>query len=280
MIAHNFVIDVLEYLRLVQYTKEQVWDYESAQISCPVIIPEPLETSYQHVLQSRYSTKPQLIEKEENEHHSISLAIFSKQKQTVKGNWTVKVKPIVQNKLEPITSVRNFQDNTYISSTDPRIVALKNRIVSSGDSGLIQTRKLYNFVLSYLEYKNPIMGLYSYEEAFEKRQVDCGGFCTLLASLLASVHISSSLAVGFLKTVTPPYAAMHVWLEIHMKDGSIFPLDPSVDWRRRKGISRRWGGFGYIGSDRVVVSYGTDIFLTIHGKKMHFPIVQHPVNFD
>src|SRR3989338_8138740 len=63
------------------------------------------------------------------------------------------------------------------------------------------------FVISYLTYGNPIKGLYTAEEAREKRVVDCGGFDTLLQDELKHYGIKSEVVAGFWSD-----GKMHAWL--------------------------------------------------------------------
>ncbi|GIW63360.1 MAG: hypothetical protein KatS3mg091_162 [Patescibacteria group bacterium] len=59
---------------------------------------------------------------------------------------------------------------------------------------------------------------------------------------------------------------MHAWLETQLPNKVWFPMDPSLEWKRKKGLTKRQGGFGYIPADRLVVSFGCDFDIKIGGK--------------
>ena len=105
------------------------------------------------------------------------------------------------------------------------------------------------FVISYLTYGNPIDGLYTAQEAREKRVVDCGGFDSLLQDELKKKGIESKIVAGFWAGYETN--GMHAWLEI----GDI-PADPSMEYLRRKGRTRKSGKLGFVGSDRIAFSIG------------------------
>lgn len=70
---------------------------------------------------------------------------------------------------------------------------------------------------------------------------------------------------------------MHAWPEALLPDGSWFPFDPSLEWRRGTGQTKRQGGFGYIPDDRLVVSYGQDFTIKYKGKPIRLDILQNPI---
>ena len=70
---------------------------------------------------------------------------------------------------------------------------------------------------------------------------------------------------------------MHTWIEIQLPDESWFPIDPSIEWRRTKGLTKRLGGFGVVPDDRLVISYGEDFKVNIDGNKFIIDIIQHPI---
>ncbi len=109
------------------------------------------------------------------------------------------------------------------------------------------------FVIEYLTYGNPIDGLYTAQEARDKRVVDCGGFDTLLQDELKKKDIESNVVAGFWSD-----GNMHAWLEI----GTI-PADPSMEYLRKHGRTRKSGMLGFVGSDRIAFSTGN-------------PFLQHP----
>lgn len=103
------------------------------------------------------------------------------------------------------------------------------------------------FVISYLTYGNPIDGLYTADEAREKRVVDCGGFDTLLQDELKKRGIESKIVAGFWAGYE--VNGMHAWLEI-----ADIPADPSIEYLRRQGRTKKSGRLGFVGGDRIAFS--------------------------
>lgn len=181
------------------------------------------------------------------------------------------------------------QSNRFIHPYHPKIRALARKIVGQEKNLFQIVKKIYLFVLDYLIYDNPIEGLYSDLESLEKKKVDCGGFSTLSISILNSLNIPARLVVGFiikknfLKSILEKFYVLsftfadlfiHAWLEVLLPDNSWFPIDPSIEWRRNHGLSKREGGFGIIPNDRLVLSYGCDLKYKIEKKKYHLDIIQ------
>ncbi len=146
-----------------------------------------------------------------------------------------------------------------------------------GENGpaLAVVQRLYAHVVRTLHYGNPIPGLYSARDALQLPAVDCGGFCSLLAALLAAKNIPTRLLVGFL--VGYQRCGMHVWLEARLSGGQWLPLDPTHDHLYRAGRDRKSGRFGFVGSDRIVFSVGADWRLSVAGTDVPVVILQHPV---
>jgi len=70
---------------------------------------------------------------------------------------------------------------------------------------------------------------------------------------------------------------MHVWPEIQLPDKTWFPIDPAIEWRRTKRLTKRLGGFGFIPDDRLIISFGEDFKININGEKFIIDILQHPI---
>jgi len=182
--------------------------------------------------------------------------------------------------------------NRFINGKDPKIKSLAKKVLGQETNLLTVVKKLYDFTLDYLTYGKPIDWLYPYSQALNEKITDCGGFSTFLASLLQSQNIPSRLVVGFIikkniiKDLLNPFHVlrytfhnlfMHAWLEVLLPDGSFFPLDPSIEWRRKMGKTQRQGGFGFIPADRIVTSYGCDFELKINGKNYKIDLLQKPI---
>jgi len=185
-----------------------------------------------------------------------------------------------------------LKPNQFINGKDQKIKSIAKKILGQETSLLKVVKRLYDFTLAYLIYGKPINGLYSYSQALNEKITDCGGFSTFLASLLQSQNIPSRLVVGFIikkniikylliKLQLTSYGLqdlfMHAWLEVLLPDGSFFPLDPSIEWKRKKGKTQRQGGFGFIPADRLVTSYGCDFELKVYEEVHKIDLLQKPI---
>ena len=145
--------------------------------------------------------------------------------------------------------------------------------------------RINNFVLEYLKYGKPIEGLHPYTQEIEERVTDCGGFSTLMLSLFQSLKIPARLVVGYIINENfisrilshSKFLLMHAWPEALLPDGSWFPFDPSLEWKRAKGLTRRQGGFGCIPDDRLVVSYSQNFMIDHEVKPIRLDILQNPI---
>jgi transglutaminase-like putative cysteine protease len=234
-----------------------------------------------------------------------------------KSEITFIVKPLpFKSSINPNLTLSSYQKtkipkvyltpNRFINGKDEKIKSLAKKVLGQETNLLTVVKKLYDFTLDYLTYGKPIDGLYPYSQALEEKTTDCGGFSTFLASLLQSKNIPSRLVVGFLikrksflkeilsivnlprlifkfkklevRWLTLDDLLIHAWLEVLLPDGSFFPLDPSIEWRRKKGKTQRQGGFGFIPADRLVVSYGCDFELKVYGKVYKIDLLQKNLN--
>jgi len=213
------------------------------------------------------------------------------------------VKPFsFKSSINPSLSLYSYQKtkipkiyltpNRFINGDDPKIKSLAKKIIGKEKNLLKVLKNLYNFTLDYLTYGKPIDGLYPYHQALNEKTTDCGGFSTFLASLYQSLNIPSRLVVGFIikKNFIKDFLntlhvirytfhdlLMHAWLEILLPNGKWFPLDPSIDWRRKKGLTKRKGSFGFIPNDRLVTSYGCDFEVKIGEENYKIDLLQKPL---
>ncbi len=165
--------------------------------------------------------------------------------------------------------------NNFVSGEDPQIKKMALKIVGSEKNVLIIAKRINDFVISYLEYKSPILDLYTYKEALDKRQVDCGGFDTFFVSLCLAVGIPARVVCGFLAGYGLNH--MHAWAEFMLPSGEWIPVDPSMEQLFSLRKTKKSGRFGYVGSDRVIFSYGCDIPVVVDGAVVKLPILQNPV---
>jgi len=182
-----------------------------------------------------------------------------------------------------------IRPNRFINGKDPKIKFLAKKVLGQEKNLLKVVKKLYDFTLDYLAYGKPIDGLYPYHQALNEKTTDCGGFSTFLASLFQSQNIPARLVVGFiikkniiknlLNTLhvtryTLHNLLIHAWLEILLPNNQWFPLDPSIEWKRKKNQTQRQGGFGFIPDDRLATSFGCDFELKIEGRNYKIDLLQ------
>lgn len=186
-----------------------------------------------------------------------------------------------------------IQPNRFINGEDKQIKQIAKKIVGKEINLYQIIKKLYSYTLNYLAYANPIDRLYPYQQALLNKKTDCGGFSTFFLSLCHSLNIPSRLVVGFLikksqlKKILNLFHVssfvfqdlfIHAWPEILLPNGYWFPLDPSIEWRRKNGLTKRNGGLGEIPADRLVVSFGCDFNIKIGDKIYQFDLLQKPIS--
>lgn len=182
--------------------------------------------------------------------------------------------------------------NRFINGEVKEIQKQTKKVINEEKNVKAVLKKLYQHTLRYLKYGDPILGLYSYADVLQYQTTDCGGFSTYLLSLFQAVGIPGRLVVGFLikrslrsnllsflnlQSLNFDSLSIHAWAEIQLPDKTWFPMDPAMEWRRGKGLTKRLGGFGIISNDRLVMSYGEDFKVNIDGKKFIVDILQQPV---
>lgn len=220
------------------------------------------------------------------------LILESTDTQTINFEAILKEQSIKISHKKPIflpKAKEYIRNNKYINSNDLQIKSIAKKIKGKTTAEIL--RNSYDFVLSYLEYGYPYEGLYSYSQALRYRVTDCGGFSTLLCSILNAKGIPTRLVSGFLlkedRSTKILYLlnfplsfnnlSMHAWVEALMPDGSWFVMDPSIEWRRNKKLTNRVGGFGFVPNDRLVVSFGQDFKVNFNNKQYEIPLLQNPI---
>lgn len=264
----------------------------------------PQSNQYQTISQLVIDPKAQIIQ-DKVWHNKILLI-------NTKISLTFHQQPkIIKQTINPTLTIQDYsprlikehsyllESNRFINGQDSKIKKIIGdlKIAPTKDTQLFSIiNSLYKYTLNNLTYGNPIDGLYSYDQALTEKETDCGGFSTLLLSLIQSVRIPARLVVGFLiknrgifqKTLSMLHVTrfafrdllIHVWVEVLLPDKAWFPLDSAVEWRRSRGLTKKQGGFGLIPADRLVVSYGQDINIKIENIKYKIEILQKPINMS
>lgn len=261
----------------------------------------PQTNHFQLISNLKISPEPDMIVKTKYNNNRVATFRLNDVKEKVKIQFAAELKTISLEMNSSLT-IDNYSNTTiqqfnnllhpdrFINGKDQKIVALATKIVGKEKRLQRIASKLYDFTVKYLSYGKPIKGLYSYKQTLEDRTTDCGGFSTFLASLLQSLGIPSRLVVGYLINedifhklfpnyfqLTTKNLIMHAWLELILPDKQWFPLDPSIEWRRGKRLTKRKGGFGYIPADRIITSFGQDYKIDLDHKKYSADLLQDPI---
>lgn len=254
-----------------------------------LIIPMPLKTSYQ-TIQKSPSFLPAAEQKIEarfqNPYAIWNFKVEPDQELVFEEFFEVLVRPIFVDLATKfnISEYKNcskktvelfLQPNAHFQPDDPQLQDLAHDLKGDEVDVLAIIKRLNEHVRNFLHYGNAIPGLYSAQQAYQKKQVDCGGFATLLGSLCMALGIPARLVSGFWAGY--PVNTMHAWLEIMLPNGTWLPADPSIEQLFGEGKTRKSGRLGFIGSDRIALSLGCDLTLDIDNQKMHTDILQTPL---
>jgi transglutaminase-like putative cysteine protease len=167
----------------------------------------------------------------------------------------------------------NLIPNLFVQSDHPTIKSIANSLVAGVGSDSEKAKKCFDWVIDYLEYANPVRGLYSSVQALTDRRVDCGGFSTLLTALLRATKIPARCVFGWAIESKFGY---HAWVEFFDNKKSLWiPCDPSVSQLGKR--TNLDAGFGFINDNRIIFSVGEDLDLIGGGIKWNIPLLQSPV---
>lgn len=164
--------------------------------------------------------------------------------------------------------------SNHLQSNAKRIKQLAE-LIREGEQNVLRTiQRINHYVITHLTYGNTTSGLYSALEALENEMVDCGGFDSLFVSLCNALGIPARIVSGFWAGY--PKNNMHAWVEVMLPNGQWIPADPSAEHLRRKGRIAKSGKLGFVGSDRIMLSFGCDIPIQIDGNAIIIDILQTP----
>lgn len=167
-----------------------------------------------------------------------------------------------------------LRPNRFIQLTD-EVRRLSAKIVAGEKDVLLILKKINRYLIDHLHYGSPIEGLYSSSDALTNPMVDCGGYDSLYCSLAMAAGIPSRVVSGFWAGYSK--CDMHAWAESLLPNGEWLPVDPSAEQLVCQGRSQKSGAFGFVGSDRILMSVGCDFPLEAQGRQVTCGILQHPV---
>jgi transglutaminase-like putative cysteine protease len=171
-----------------------------------------------------------------------------------------------------------LEPNKYVP-TGGKFEELAKQIVGDEKNPVLQARKLYDWVLEYVEYwvKDPATKKASpngeSEYCLSSRTGNCTDFHSLYASLSRSLGIPTRLVYGsFFQGENTPIpnkaslegkdtdASYHCWIEFYTKGNGWTPLDVALaDLLPAQEQQDRY--FGFLDARRVTWSYGRDLTL-------------------
>jgi hypothetical protein len=234
-----------------------------------VFTPLPRDSSEEKSYKNRYVLWQDTFKPNELQEYEV---IFSVAVKSVMTNLIGRF--LIDTYTKDNEYMRYTSSNAHVSGTDAHIKKIAEEIKDEQTDVLIITKRFYNYVLSHLEYGHPIKGLYSVHDALKQFVVDCGGFSTLFVSLCIAVGIPARVVSGF--WVGYRDNDMHAWAEFLLPNGEWVPVDASVGYLYTHNKTRKYGGFGFMGSDIIAVSYGSDIALKLGEREVKLDILQHP----
>ena len=212
-----------------------------------------------------------------NDYGYCDFDLKAEEKSTFEYSFRIDVSPVVGKNYyaDDQDLMKKFCVKNSFLNSDFKPIIDKAYQLKGGSTDVMEIAKSFNdFVIDYLNYESPILGLYTGKFAFENRGVDCGGFDALFVTLCNSVGIPARIVSGFWAGYKE--SGMHAWAEFMLPDGRWVPVDPSIEQLRARGKTAKSGAFGFVGSDRVVFSVGCEIPVNIHDKEIFTDILQNP----
>lgn len=230
----------------------------------------PLAPADQDTAKIVISPVPHKIITENIWRNAIAYYLISQQQFSIKARYPVSIySASLHAKILPAYT----SSNSYVNSADESIKEIARSLTDACNSDEDRVKKCFDWVVNYLEYANPIGGLYSSVQALADRRVDCGGFSTLLVALIRSLSIPARCMMGWAVRSKHGY---HAWVEYFDSAASRWvPLDPSAAHLGQR--TKLDAGFGYIRDERVAVSVGEDLLLTGEKIRWRAPLLQIPV---
>ncbi len=258
--------------------------------TCNLVLPLPrTDYSTQTLLaEVGHSPTPAAIQAEQrfqNRYAVWRIELAGNDTQTIEQKYEIETRPVnvksslvdpgafvgpIDGQVEPYLTPSQSVDYQY-----PAFQPIAEKIRAESKTLADRLRAINAYVISRLEYADPIPGLYSATEAYERKRVDCGGFDTLFVALTQACWIPARVVSGF--WLNRSKYAMHAWAEVLLPPNNWVPADPSVEQLHSKGRSVQIGELGMIGSDRVVYSVGCDMCLDIFGESVEVDILQTPL---
>jgi transglutaminase-like putative cysteine protease len=184
-----------------------------------------------------------------------------------------------------------IKKDKYVNGNDPIIKKIAKEIKGNKIDEIIKNS--YDFVLDFLDYGYVHEGIYTYSQALRDRITDSSGFAALLCSILNAKAIPTRFVIGYelkkdsitnlisnfpIKSLSFNNLNRYIWLEALLPNNIWFPLDPALEWRRKNGLTKVNGGFGFTPKDRLIISFGQGFKIKYKNKKYEITLLQDPVS--
>lgn len=276
------------YTKAQQFTVEyycKVRNVSPGEINISVILPVPPTTNNQNILEQKYSPPGAKLNKDRtigNKFVFWETKIKPREEQIFSEEFLATISPIKINESKKFIVGEYKNTKLYLNNekhinfknSKVKLIAQKARLRKGEILSL--AKDLYYYVVKNLEYGQPIENLYSSVESLTSEQTDCGGFSSLLTAMLRYYQIPARLVSGYL--LAPSNSSiMHAWVEFMLPNGNWIPADPTIENLLINRGTKRSGKFGFIGSDHLILSYGSDLKLTIFGNLIKTDILQNPI---
>jgi len=213
-----------------------------------VLLPLPLETSYQKI-----TTSPTLLP-------DSGIINEDRKCKNTYAYWNTELKPQEEKTFSMQCEVGVFPRSSTIESQHNKLLDINA------------------YVIKNLEYGNPIEGLYILDDVLKNKKVDCGGFDVLFIELCKKAGIPARIISGFWAGYKEN--GMHAWVEIQLSSGEWIAADPSIEQLYSQGRTKKYAKLGFVGSDRIALSIGTDIPIQLKNKTVNVAILQNPLVFS
>lgn len=297
MIPRVFLYDLHVALGFSAYTKPltypiryicRIKNLDKRKNKIAVILPVPANSEFQELFRKPvFSPKNHKIGKESvfgNRFVFWEITLDGNQQAVFSQEFAIKILPrkvstLRKWRMEDYRKTASYKLFTRAEkSIDPKAKKIINiaKDFEHRQEVMAQALDIYNFVKNKLVYGDPIEGLYSSWDSLSRSRVDCGGFSTLMVSFLRAKGIPARVVSGFL-VGNSKITIMHAWVEFMLPDGVWVSADPSIGNLRDAKGTKRSGEFGFVGSDHLALSMGSDLKIKVDGREVKTPILQNPI---
>jgi len=250
-----------------------------------LIAPIAKNLSYQKIYKTTITPTPnhQKCDKKYNNNYAIwEENLLPNEKKKFLIEYKIKISPRknIFNKTKILN--RKLKDyfitpNSYILPLPKELKEWLNQIKENVNNDINLLKSINKKVIKLLTYGNPINGLYTSTKSVQKKEVDCGGFSSLIVAMAREVKIPARIVSGFWCGYDDMKNNMHAWCEAYLPNNGWIPFDASTEKLFYQGRMWNSGKFNFLGADRITMSIGEDIPLEVNDEIFHTDILQNPI---